>query len=47
MVHFRGQGLRPLIALEPTDNALALAQHNGISLEDAWALVHKVYGDVV
>jgi hypothetical protein len=45
MVHFRGQNLRPLIAFEPTEHALALAQHNGMSLEDAWALVHKVYGD--
>jgi hypothetical protein len=46
MAHFRGQGLRPLIVFEATKHALALAQHNGISLEDAWALVHKVYGDV-
>lgn len=47
MVHFRGQGLRPRIELEPTEHALAVAQQDGISLDEAWALVHQAYGDPV
>jgi len=40
MAHFRGDGLRPLIELEPTDHPLAVDQREGISLEKAWAIVH-------
>jgi hypothetical protein len=46
MVHFQGQGLRPRIELEPTEHPLALAQRDGISLEQAWLFVHRVNGDL-
>jgi hypothetical protein len=38
--HFRGNGLRPAIEVEPTEHPLAIDQHNGISLEKAWKIVH-------
>jgi hypothetical protein len=41
MAHFRGGGLRPSIELETTDNPLARAQRDGISLDGAWAFVHE------
>ena len=40
MAHFRGEGLRPSIEVEPTEHPLAVDQHEGISLEKAWAIVH-------
>jgi hypothetical protein len=40
-VHFRGAGLRPTIELEPTDHPLAVDQRTGITLERAWAIVHR------
>ena len=40
MAHFRGEGLRPRIEVEPTDHPLAMAQRDGISLEKAWEVVH-------
>jgi hypothetical protein len=40
-VHFQGNGLRPIIELEPTDHPLAVAQREGISLERAWEIVHE------
>lgn len=39
-VKFPGNGLRPLIELEPTGHALSLAQQQGVSLEQAWRYVH-------
>src|SRR5882724_8075462 len=36
MAHFRGEGLRPYIELEPTDHPLAIDQRDGISLDKAW-----------
>lgn len=41
MAHFRGNRLRPAIELEPTDHPLALAQREGITLDQAWAFVHE------
>jgi hypothetical protein len=41
MVHFQGKGLRPKIELEPTDHPLAMAQQNGLSLDEAWAFLHE------
>ncbi len=38
--YFRGNGLRPLIKLEPTDHPLAIDQREGISLQRAWDIVH-------
>jgi hypothetical protein len=38
--HFRGNGLRPYIELEPTEHPLAVAQRQGISLDTAWEIVH-------
>lgn len=40
MVHFRGEGLRPSIVVEPSDHPLSVDQLNGISLEKAWDIVH-------
>lgn len=40
MVHFRGNGLRPAIELEPTEHPLSLDYHNGITLDKAWEIVH-------
>jgi hypothetical protein len=39
--YFQGNGLRPLIELEPTEHPLAVAQQEGISLERAWEIVHE------
>lgn len=41
MAHFRGDGLRPSIELEPTDHPLAIDQRDGISLAKAWEIVHS------
>lgn len=38
--HFRGNGLRPFIRLEPTDHPLAVDQRKGIALARAWEIVH-------
>lgn len=40
MAHFRGNGLRPTIEIEPSNHPLSLDQKNGISLEKAWEIVH-------
>lgn len=40
MVHFRGGGERPRIKLEATDHHLAVDQRNGITLKEAWKIVH-------
>lgn len=39
-VHYRGGGLRPRIEVEPTEHPLAVQQRNGISLDEAWKIVH-------
>src|SRR5262249_8754608 len=36
MGHFRSDGLRPRIELEPTDHPLAVDQREGITLAKAW-----------
>jgi len=42
MAHYRGNGLRPSIVLEPeSDHPLALDQREGITLEKAWQIVHS------
>src|SRR5712692_4831685 len=38
--HFRGDGLRPMIELQPTDHALAVDQRDGITLAKTWEIVH-------
>lgn len=40
MAHFRGERLRPLIALEPGVHPLAVDQERGISLTKVWEIVH-------
>jgi len=40
MAYFRGEELRPSIEVESTEHPLAIDQHNGISLEKAWEIVH-------
>lgn len=39
-VHFRGDGLRPVIDLESTEHPLAVDQERGITLAEAWQIVH-------
>ncbi len=41
MAHFQGRGNRPHIELESTDHPLALAQRNGIGIDQAWTFVHE------
>ncbi len=38
--HFQGNGLRPVIELEPSDHPLAAHQRDGVSLTTAWDFVH-------
>ena len=40
MVHFRGGGLRPIIELDFDEHPLSVAQRDGITLEEAWKIVH-------
>jgi len=40
-VHFRGDGLRPLVELHPCDHPLYRQQQEGISLDQAWEIVHR------
>jgi hypothetical protein len=44
MAHFRGNGLRPRIEVEPTEHPLALAQLKGITYEEALRIV-RYYKD--
>jgi hypothetical protein len=39
-VHFRPGDQRPTIELEPTDHPLAVAQRDGLTLAQAWDIVH-------
>ena len=41
MAHFSTNGTRPLIKLEPSDHPLAVQQRDGITLEEAWRIVHS------
>ena len=40
MAHFQGNGLRPLIEIEPGNHQLFVDQQNGITLQKAWEIVH-------
>ena len=40
MAHYRGGGLRPKILLEESDHPLYRQQRDGISLAEAWKMVH-------
>ena len=40
MAHFRGNGQRPTVELEPTDHPLSVDQREGITLAKAWEIVH-------
>ena len=40
MAHYRGEGLRPRIILDESDHPLYRHQKNGITLEEAWKIVH-------
>jgi hypothetical protein len=44
MAHYRGGGLRPRIVLEESQNPLYRQQRDGISLSDAWKMVHHYEG---
>lgn len=46
-VHFQSGNQRPHIELEPTDHPLAVAQREGMSLEQAWEIVHFYMKDGV
>lgn len=39
--HFRGDRMRPSIELEPTDHPFAVHQREGISLDEAWKIIHR------
>lgn len=41
MAYYRGGTLRPRIVLEPTKHPLAVQQREGISLAEAWEIVHR------
>jgi hypothetical protein len=40
MAHYRGGGLRPRIVLEESQHPLYRQQRDGISLSEAWKIVH-------
>jgi hypothetical protein len=40
MAYYRGDGLRPRIVLEKSEHQLYRQQRNGISLSEAWKIVH-------
>lgn len=42
MVHQRALGLRPLVALEPTEHPLAVHQHEGIEFDEWAAMVERL-----
>ncbi len=41
MAHYRGGGLRPRIVREESGHPLYLQQRDGISLFEAWKIVHQ------
>jgi hypothetical protein len=40
MAHYRAQGLRPRIMLEPSEHPLWKHQKEGITFDEAWKMVH-------
>jgi len=44
MAHYRGGGLRPRIVLEESQHPLSRQQREGISLSEAWKMVHHYEG---
>lgn len=44
MAHFQGNGQRPLIELGESEHPLYLAQSNGISMDEAWKILHDHLG---
>lgn len=40
MAHFRKDGLRPAIVVEPSNHPLSVDQRHGIGLAKAWEIVH-------
>jgi hypothetical protein len=40
MAYYRGEGLRPRIVLEESAHPLYVQQREGISLAEAWKIVH-------
>jgi len=40
MAHYQGGGLRPRIVLEESEHPLYIQQRDGISLSEAWKIVH-------
>lgn len=42
--HFRGERLRPSIEVAPGEHPLAVDQREGISLAEAWEIVHHYSG---
>lgn len=40
MAHFVGGGKRPRIEVEPSEHPLAINQNKGITLAEAWQIVH-------
>lgn len=44
MAHYRGGGLRPRIVLEPSEHPLYVQQREGITLAEAWKIVHHYDG---
>lgn len=41
MAHYRGEGLRPLIEVEESEHLLSRHQREGLSLAEAWEIVHR------
>jgi hypothetical protein len=41
MAHYRGDGLRPRVVLEESAHLLFRHQYEGISLAEAWQIVHR------
>jgi hypothetical protein len=40
MAHYRGEGLRPSIVVGECDHRIFRQQQEGISLQEAWEMVH-------
>lgn len=47
MAHYRGGGIRPRIVLEKSEHPLYRQQCDGISLAEAWEIVHHYDGSSV
>ena len=45
MAHYREGRLRPRIVLEPSEHPLYIQQRDGISLDEAWCMVHHYAED--